>query len=113
MSDSVGVNDIVAFFVEIGAFVLLGVWAWRLVPESAVARVLAVIVVLGASAVLWGLFAAPKATYDQPILAIAVKILVLGGSVLAAYTILPMWVAICWTVVVVVNTVTVMVMRLT
>lgn len=113
MNDTVGVNDVVAFFVEIGALVLLGIWAWRLVPESVVGRVLAVIVVLGASAVLWGLFAAPKATYDQPVLAIAVKVLVLGGSVLAAYTILPTWVAICWAVLVVVNTVTVTVMRLT
>lgn len=113
MSDTVGVNDVVAFFVEIGALVLLGIWAWRLVPESVIGRVLAVVVVLGVSAVLWGLFAAPKATYDQPVLAIAVKILVLGGSILAAYTILPLWAATCWAVLVVVNTVTVTVVRLT
>lgn len=110
---AVGVNDIVAFFVELGAFTLLGIWAWRLAPESVVARVLAVVVVLGVAAVLWGLFAAPKATYDQPVLAIAVKVLVLGGSALAAYTILPVWLATCWAVLVVVNTTTVTVMRLT
>jgi Protein of unknown function (DUF2568). len=111
--DTVGVHDVVAFFIEIGALVLLGVWAWRFAPERLIAQLFAVALVVGSAVVLWGLFAAPKATYDQPALAIAVKVLVIGGSLLAAYLILPTWVATSWAALVVVNTVAVTAMRLT
>ena len=61
--------------------------------------------VVGVAIVLWGLFAAPTATFDVPALAAAVKILVLGGSIFAAYALTsgPLLPAI-WAVVVVVNT---------
>ncbi len=113
MSNTVSVNDVVAFFVEIGALALLGVWAWRVAPAYLIAQLLAVAMVVGSAVVLWGLFAAPKATFDQPVLAIAVKVLVLGGSALAAYAVLPTWLATSWAALVVVNTVTVTAMRLT
>ncbi|GAA1480097.1 hypothetical protein GCM10009624_05370 [Gordonia sinesedis] len=85
----VNVNDVVAFIVEVVALVLLGMWAWRAAPEAVWARLLVTIAVVGGAMVLWGLFAAPQATFDVPALALAVKVLVLGGSVLAGFTLLP------------------------
>lgn len=106
-------RDVVAFLVEVGAFVLLGNWAWRAASAGIALQLLALVVVLGVAALLWGLFAAPKATFGRPVLAIAVKVLVLGGSVVAAYTMLPLLLASCWAVLVVVSTALVSVVRLT
>lgn len=104
MTHEVNLNDVVAFLVEVAALVLLGAWAWRTAPDAKLAKVLGVLVVVGAAVVLWGLFAAPHATFDVPALALAVKVLVLGGSVLAAYTLLPAAAAIGYGVIVVANT---------
>ncbi|NNG37548.1 DUF2568 domain-containing protein [Nakamurella aerolata] len=98
------VNDVVAFLVELAALTLLGTWAWRAVHGPTPVRVLAVVVVIGAALTLWSLFAAPKATFAIPAAAVAVKALVLGGSVLAAATMLPALVVIGWGAVVVLNT---------
>lgn len=112
-ASTVTVHDVVAFLVELGTFVLLGVWAWRVAPPAVPARLLAVGLVLGLAAVLWGLFAAPRARFDRPGLGLLVKVVVLGGGVLAAYPILPVWLATCWALIVVVNTTVVTTMRLT
>lgn len=105
MTQDVNLNDVVAFLIELAALVLLGVWAWRSAPTSTFARAVAAIVVVGAAIVLWGLFAAPEATFQVAALAIGVKVLVLGGSVLAAYAVLPAAFAGGYGVVVLVNTV--------
>lgn len=104
MTQDVNANDVVAFFVEIGALVLLGWWAWQ-VPESTGARIACVVVVLAAAIAAWGMFAAPQASIDVPGLALATKVLVLGGSVLAAFALStsPGW-PIGWAVTVLVNT---------
>lgn len=112
-SATVGVHDVVAFFVEICALVLLGAWAWRMAPGAVLARSAALVVVIGAAVLLWSLFAAPRATFDMPVAAIAVKALVLGGSVLAAYAMVPVLLATCFAVLVVINAATVTMMRLT
>ncbi|WP_265443169.1 YrdB family protein [Flexivirga meconopsidis] len=88
MTNEINPNDVLAFLIEIVALALLGTWAWRTAPEPVIARLGAVVLVLAVALTLWGLFAAPKATFQVPAAAIAVKVLVLGGSVLAAY---PMW----------------------
>ena len=105
MTTDVTVNDLVAFFVELGALILLGWWAWRLFPVGAGVRALTVAVVVGTAIGLWALFAAPTAVYEVLPLAVAVKVLVLGGSVLACWAVwrsLP--ITLVWAAVVGVNT---------
>ncbi|MFZ2510520.1 MAG: DUF2568 domain-containing protein, partial [Gordonia sp. (in: high G+C Gram-positive bacteria)] len=84
---------------------ILGIWAWQLFPDHLVPRTVAVVAVVAVVATLWGLFAAPKARVPSLPAAIAVKALVLGGSVLAAQVI---WAnpafTVTWAVIVVVNT---------
>jgi len=100
----VNANDVVAFLIELVALALLGLWTWRTAPDPALLQVLAVIVVVGIAVTLWSLFAAPRARFDVPALALGVKVLVLGGSVAAGFLVLPVAVAIGYGVVVVVNT---------
>ena len=68
-------------------------WGWR--SGSGAGRwLLAAGAPLGA-AVLWGAFAAPRARFDVPALAVAVKLLVLGGAVLALLVMgHPWWAAV-------------------
>ncbi|NHN56842.1 YrdB family protein [Calidifontibacter sp. DB0510] len=96
-------NDVGAFFVEVLAIGLLGTWAWQRGPSLPL-RLIWVVLVVGAAITLWGSFAAPKATFDLPAAAVAVKVLVLGGSVLAGFLLLPTRYAITWAVLVVANT---------
>lgn len=105
MTEDVTGNDVVALLVEMCALVLWGSWAWRIAPGPAWARVLVVVGVLGAVVALWGLFASPQATVGVFVLEIAVKVLVLGGSVVIAFAIAdgPLW-PLLWAVVVAVNT---------
>jgi hypothetical protein len=82
----VNANDVVAFFVEIGALVLL---AWA---GFSVDGVLGWVLGLGLpllAAILWGLFAAPRARVSSPPLALATKLLVIGGGVVAGFVVLP------------------------
>jgi hypothetical protein len=74
-----------AFLAELGALVALGHWGLAVGGSTAVRLLLAVGAPLTA-AVLWGLFAAPRATFDVPVLAVAVKLLVFGSAVLALVT---------------------------
>lgn len=104
MTHDVNANDVVAFFVEVAAFILLGIWAWRLAPANVPARLLSVTLVVGMAGLLWALFAAPEAAVQVLPLAIAVKVLVLGGSVLAAYTMLSGGLLVSWAAVVLANT---------
>ncbi|MGH8828797.1 MAG: DUF2568 domain-containing protein, partial [Jiangellaceae bacterium] len=55
--------------------------------------------------VLWSLFAAPKSTYDVLAAEVAVKVLVLGGGVLATFALIPLGWAVVVAIVVAVNTV--------
>lgn len=105
MTHQVNVNDIVAFLVEVGALILLGMWAWGIAQSELWVRLLTTALVVCIAMVLWGLFASPQATFQQPALAIAVKVLVLGGSILCAYAIASNNPLVgFWAVVVVLNT---------
>lgn len=107
MTSEVNANDVVAFVVEVVALVLISMWAWRIpAPSVFWLRALAVVAVLGIAMALWGLFAAPQSTFDQPLIAVLVKILVLGGSALAGYAVLPgPLIASVWAAIVVINTI--------
>jgi len=96
----VNANDVVAFFVEILALVLL-TWA-GFSAGGALGWVLGLGLPLLA-AVLWGLFAAPRARVSSPSLAMATKLLVLGGGVAAGFVVLPVAWAVTIAVVVVLN----------
>ncbi len=97
---NVNANDVVAFFVEILALVLLS-WA-GFSAGGALGWLLGLGLPLLA-AILWGLFAAPKARVSSPPLALATKLLVLGGGVAAGFVVLPLVWAVAVAVVVVVN----------
>jgi hypothetical protein len=53
-------NEVLAFFVELAALVVLGYWGWQ---AGGLALTVALPVL---AAVLWGLFAAPRARYKIP-----------------------------------------------
>lgn len=96
-------NDVVAFFVEVAAVVVLAVWGYSL-GTSTGTRVLLAIAIPAVAAALWACFAAPRAVFRVPAAAVAVKVLVLGGAALASFAILPVGWAAAFAVVVVVNT---------
>src|SRR6201991_735565 len=72
----------VAFVSELAALAALAVGGWSLDGPTAV-RVLAAVGLPLVAAVLWGLFAAPRALVHVGALAIATKVLVFGAAVLA------------------------------
>lgn len=104
MTREVNANDLLAFFVEVAAVVLIGMGAWRLPASGVLVRGLTVVVLVGMVITLWALFAAPKATIDEPALAVAVRVLVMAASAVAAYGVLSTPLASAWTVVAAVNT---------
>jgi hypothetical protein len=79
------VNDVLAFFVEVWALGILVYWGIA-VGDGAVAQAgLAVGAVL-AAAVLWGLFAAPRARFKIPLAGqLAVKAVVFGAAAAALF----------------------------
>jgi hypothetical protein len=96
-------NDAVAFFVEVAAIVLLGVWGFH-VGSDTVDRLILGIGMPAMATTLWALFAAPKCYYDHAATRALVKVLVLGGAVLAAFVVLPVGWAVAFAVVVALNT---------
>lgn len=81
-------NDAVALLVEVAALVLLGVWGYAAGTDP-LDRLLLAVGVPSAAIVLWALFAAPKAVHDGPGARLTVKVVVLGGAVLAGFAVLP------------------------
>jgi Protein of unknown function (DUF2568) len=71
-----------AFGAELAALAALAAWGFAL-PIVPVARIAAGVGVALAAAVVWGLFAAPRAPFHSAVLAVATAVLVLGGAVLA------------------------------
>jgi hypothetical protein len=71
-----------AFLAELAALVALGHWGFA-AGGSAAVRVLLGVGAPVLAAVLWALFAAPRAPVDVPVLALGVKLLVFGSAVLA------------------------------
>ena len=68
----------VAFLSELAALAALAVWGWS--AGSGSVRLLLAIGAPVVAAVLWGLFAAPQAVFDVPVLAAIVKVAVFGAA---------------------------------
>ncbi|OLF08352.1 hypothetical protein BLA60_23270 [Actinophytocola xinjiangensis] len=104
-------NDILAFVLELGALGALCYWGFA-TGSTVLTKLL---LGLGApllAAVAWGLFAAPKATFAVPLVAVlVVKAAVFGAAALALYVRGHRTLAIGFAVVVVVNTVIVTIAR--
>ncbi|MBD0709033.1 MULTISPECIES: YrdB family protein [unclassified Streptomyces] len=76
-------NEGLAFFLELAALAVLAWWGWRSSDALFVRLPLAVAAPL-AAALVWGLFAAPKARIRLPLAGVlAVKALVFGAAALA------------------------------
>ncbi|KQV24046.1 MULTISPECIES: YrdB family protein [unclassified Kitasatospora] len=97
-------NEGLAFVLEVAALAVLAWWGWQF-PDSTVLRLLLAVAAPVAAAVLWGLFAAPKARIPVPLPGVlAVKALVFGAAVAALYGVgRPGW-AVVFAGVAVVNT---------
>jgi hypothetical protein len=97
-------NLVLSFLLELGALAALAYWGIR-VGNTITAKVaLGLGAPLGA-AVLWALFAAPKATFPLPALAVLVKILVFGSAALGLWTTGHRQLALAFAALVVVNTI--------
>ncbi|MFB7736772.1 YrdB family protein [Streptomyces sp. NPDC056112] len=99
------VNEGLAFLLEVLALAALAWWGWQSADHMAT-RLLLAVAAPAAAAVVWGLFAAPKARVALPVLGVlAVKALVFGTAVAALYAVgRDRWAAVS-AVVVAVNTV--------
>ena len=95
-------NLALAFLLELCALVALGYWG----VSAGGGPVAKVALGIGAplfAAVLWGLFAAPKAPVSVPLLGLGVKLIVFGSAVVALYATGHHTLAIVFAVIVVAN----------
>ncbi|MEU4078335.1 hypothetical protein DEJ45_02230 [Streptomyces venezuelae] len=97
-------NEGLAFLLELAALAVLARWGWES-AEAIVLRLVLAVAAPAAAAVLWGLFAAPRARFRVPLaVVLAVKALVFGAAALALDTLDgPVW-AGCFAAVALVNT---------
>jgi Protein of unknown function (DUF2568) len=85
------VNATMAFGLELAALALLGWGGWQLGGPVAV-RVLLAVILPGLAAVLWSLFAAPRAAYPSGAGRLTVQMLVFGtAALLLAWGAAPRW----------------------
>lgn len=75
----------VAFGVELVGLAVFAWWGWQASGNTALRLVLA-IGLPTVAAVLWGLFAAPTASYGSPVVTAVVKIAFFGLAALALWT---------------------------
>ncbi|WP_433731761.1 YrdB family protein [Nocardia sp. CA-129566] len=95
-------NLTLAFVMELVAFAALGLWGWKTADTTPVKVVSAVGVPLLA-ALAWGLFAAPNATFDHPLLAIVTKVVVFGGAAVGLWAVGYRPIAVVFVIVLVAN----------
>jgi hypothetical protein len=74
-----------AFAVELAGLGTFALWGWR-TGGSTLTRLLLAIGLPLLAAVLWGLFAAPTASYGSPVLTAVVKIAIFGLAGLALWS---------------------------
>jgi hypothetical protein len=104
-------NDGLAFLLELAALAALGYWGFHVGRGVPVKVVLGIGVPLLA-AVVWGLFAAPRATFTLPLAGLlAVKVLVFGAAAVALYAAGRHTLAVTFAIVVTINTVLATLMR--
>ncbi|MEV7414967.1 YrdB family protein [Streptomyces sp. NPDC089919] len=79
------VNEGLAFFMELAGLALLAWWGWS-TGGNTVLRILLAVGAPALAATVWGLFAAPKATFAVPLAAVLlVKALFFGSATAALY----------------------------
>ncbi len=103
-ASEVNANDFVALMVEIAVLALLVAAGWQADASTSV-RILLAIGLPVSAAVLWGLFAAPRARVRSAPLQLVTKVVVLGAGVVAGFLVLPLVPAVIVALVLVVNTV--------
>ncbi|MFE6663284.1 YrdB family protein [Streptomyces sp. NPDC057697] len=97
-------NEVLAFFVELAALGALGWWGFA-TGEGVAGRLLLGLGAPLAAAVVWGMFAAPRARHRPPLPGVLlVKAVVLGGGAYAVHAVGHSGAAVLFAVVVVVNT---------
>jgi hypothetical protein len=74
----------VAFLAELAALAALAVWGWS-AADSTGRRLALAVAAPAVAAVLWGVFAAPRAPVRVPALTVLVKVVVFGAAVLALF----------------------------
>ncbi|MFE9323700.1 YrdB family protein [Nocardia sp. NPDC052278] len=79
-------NLTLAFGMELVALGALGLWGWKTATVTPVKLVSAVGVPLLA-ALAWGVFAAPHATFDNPLLAVVTKVVVFGSAAVGLWAV--------------------------
>ncbi|MFF7363011.1 DUF2568 domain-containing protein [Streptomyces sp. NPDC008125] len=98
------VNELLAFFVEVVAIAEFARWGWN-ASENTVLRVAFAVGLPVVAAVVWGMFASPKARFTLPAAGVAgVKVLVFACAVAALSDLGGAWPALSYAAVVVVNT---------
>ncbi|MGW8763343.1 YrdB family protein [Streptomyces sp. NPDC055815] len=97
-------NEGLAFLLELAALAVLAWWGWDS-AENVVLRLLLAIAAPAVAAVVWGLFAAPRARFRVPLAGVLlVKALVFGAAALALLAVdRPVW-AVVFAAVTLVNT---------
>jgi hypothetical protein len=86
--DDVNANDLVAFAVEVVAFVSLGIWGWQHgFGDSSAGKWVAMLGVLAVAVALWALFVSPQSVVTVPALGVVLKVVILGCGVLSLGTI--------------------------
>jgi Protein of unknown function (DUF2568) len=103
-ASEVNANDFVALIVEVVVLAFLAAAGWQ-ADASMLVRILLAVGLPVVAAVLWGLFAAPRARIKSAPLQLVTKVVVLGAGVVAGFLVLPLVLAVIVAVVVVVNTV--------
>ncbi|MEU0634111.1 YrdB family protein [Streptomyces sp. NPDC005989] len=97
-------NELLAFVVEVAALAALAWWGFA-TGEGVAARWLLGIGAPAVAALVWGMFAAPRARFRPPLAGVLlVKAVVLGGGVYAVHAVGHSVAAVFFGVVVVVNT---------
>ncbi|MES9504934.1 YrdB family protein [Streptomyces sp. NPDC000609] len=97
-------NELLAFVVELAALGALGWWG-SVVGDGVVFRLMLAVGAPVVAAVVWGLFAAPRARFRPPLVGVLlVKAVVLGSGVYAVHAVGHPEAAVVFAVVVVVNT---------
>ncbi|WP_030689532.1 YrdB family protein [Streptomyces globisporus] len=97
-------NEGLAFLLELAALAVLAWWGWGS-AEGVVLRLLLAVAAPALAAVVWGLFAAPRARIPVPLPAVLlVKALVFGAAAVALQALgRPVW-ALSFAVVALLNT---------
>ena len=96
-------NEALAFLLEIAALAVLCWWGFS--SGGIFVRIVLGVGVPLAAAVLWGLFAAPKATFTVPLAGVLlVKALVFGAAAVALYALGPHGLGIGFAVLALLNT---------